>query len=62
MQSKVKIGANGDKLCLKELKPMSCHANEILTERLFVSEIQGAFLETGWVGKGGSFVINLVTL
>lgn len=62
MQSKVKIGANGDKLCLKELKPMSCHANEILTERLFVSEIQGAFLETGWEGEGGSFVINLVTL
>lgn len=53
MQSKVKIGANGDKLCLKELKPMSCHANEILTERLFVSEIQGAFLETGWEGEGG---------
>lgn len=35
---------------------MSCHANEILTGRLFVFEIQGAFLETGWEGEGGSLL------
>lgn len=39
---------------------MSCHAYEILTGRLFVFEIQGAFLETGWEGEGeGGSLLSL---
>ena len=40
---------------------MSCHANEIVIGRVFVSEILGAFLETG-LEEGGGVLLSLAII